>query len=183
LRLRRSTAWNVRRIVGGARQQERPEAESEVFFTRQGSVAHRIETLIRQVTASVDCALYRLERPAFARALRQAAERGVRVRVVLDQGKVQEGRSAIAVQEDGRVVCRTSCGRSGNKSKMHHKFAIFDGKIALTGSYNWTQESESGNFENLVVLRAPVLVKAYCKEFEFLWSQSIEDNGLCRTRR
>ena len=35
---------------------------------------------------------------------------------------------------------------------MHHKFAILDGQTAITGSYNWTVESDEENFENLVIL-------------------------------
>ncbi|MGH9447550.1 MAG: phospholipase D-like domain-containing protein [Terriglobia bacterium] len=160
--MRRSPSRNVRRIV----------ADVEVLFTRSGSIARRIEGLIRQATASIDCALYRLEHPALANALDEAAARGVAVRLVLDRGKLREGHSAIRLEEPGRAAVRISSGPYGGKSKMHHKFAVVDGKIALSGSYNWTVESESGNFENLVILRAPAVVSAYCQEFESLWAQS-----------
>ncbi len=144
----------------------------EALFTRSGSVTRRIESLINYADVSIDCALYRLEHPLFARALGAAARRGVRVRLVLDRGKFCEGRSVI--ENNGRVAWRISSGRSGGKSKMHHKFAVFDGEIAVTGSYNWTEESESANFENLLVLRTPALVNAYRQEFESLWAQSEE---------
>ena len=55
---------------------------------------------------------------------------------------------------------------------MHHKFAILDGTVVVTGSYNWTLESEEQNYENVLVLREPELVKAYGPEFEALWAEA-----------
>jgi phosphatidylserine/phosphatidylglycerophosphate/cardiolipin synthase-like enzyme len=43
----------------------------------------------------------------------------------------------------------------------------------LTGSYNWTLESEDGNFENLVVLTEPAAVAVYQSEFEALWRDGV----------
>ena len=57
---------------------------------------------------------------------------------------------------------------------MHHKFAILDNHTVLTGSYNWTPESEEQNYENLLVLREPAQVEAYQREFEALWEASRE---------
>jgi phosphatidylserine/phosphatidylglycerophosphate/cardiolipin synthase-like enzyme len=53
---------------------------------------------------------------------------------------------------------------------MHHKFVILDQQSVLTGSYNWTLESESENHENLVILEEAQPVEAYAKEFEALWT-------------
>ena len=33
---------------------------------------------------------------------------------------------------------------------MHHKYAVFDGKLLLTGSYNWTRSAARNNEENFV---------------------------------
>jgi len=44
----------------------------------------------------------------------------------------------------------------------------------LTGSYNWTTESEELNFDNLVVLRDRDTIKRFSREFELLWN-SAED--------
>ena len=54
--------------------------------------------------------------------------------------------------KDGQISFRLSSGNRGTESKMHHKFAILDGQTAITGSYNWTVESDEENFENLVIL-------------------------------
>jgi phosphatidylserine/phosphatidylglycerophosphate/cardiolipin synthase-like enzyme len=65
-------------------------------------------------------------------------------------------------------------GRDGDDSKMHHKFAVLDGRLVITGSYNWTFASEERNHENVVLLQGHGLVRTYLHEFEALWAQSDE---------
>ena len=55
---------------------------------------------------------------------------------------------------------------------MHHKFAIMDGRTALTGSYNWTLESEEENYDHLVILQDPHVLEAYRREFDLLWQEA-----------
>lgn len=142
------------------------------FFTRSASIASEIERCLRGATVSVDAALYRMNHPALAKALAGAMKRGVHVRIVLDRGKFQESDATRKLLLETGLPYRLSCGRKKRESKMHHKFAIVDHGILLTGSYNWTLESEEGNYENLVVLSEPALVEAYAREFETLWNES-----------
>ena len=52
---------------------------------------------------------------------------------------------------------------------MHHKFAVFDAKTTLTGSYNWTRSAARHNEENLLVTTDPTVTSAYMGAFEELW--------------
>lgn len=143
----------------------------EVIFTRASAAAEVIERLIQATTTSLDGALYRFNNPRLARALDEAIARGVRVRVVLDRNKYEESRSTRELFSNGRIPFRLSHGRQGPGSKMHHKFVILDGRTALTGSYNWTLESEDLNYENLLILREPEQLETYRQEFEALWEE------------
>ena len=145
---------------------------AELLLTRSGSVAEAIERLIAATTISLDAALYRLNLPRLARALEDAAARGVRVRLVLDSNKYEETRATRELLANSVIPFRLRYGREGPGSKMHHKFAIFDGRTAITGSYNWTVESEEQNYENLIVLREAGLVEVLQGEFEALWEES-----------
>jgi hypothetical protein len=49
---------------------------------------------------------------------------------------------------------------------VHHKFCIIDSKIVITGSYNWTYYAENRNWENIVILSEPEIVRDYIDEFE-----------------
>lgn len=146
----------------------------EIVLARDGSIGCRIEELIRAASASIDAALYRFNNPRLAEALAAAARRGVKIRVVLDRNKYEEMPSTGIPLAHGSLSLRILYGRQGAGSKMHHKFAILDGQAAVTGSYNWTLESEEENYENLLVLRGEDEIRMLQKEFEALWEESCQ---------
>jgi phosphatidylserine/phosphatidylglycerophosphate/cardiolipin synthase-like enzyme len=144
----------------------------EVAFTREGSVADLIEHLLESTQSSIDAALYRFNNTRLASALAAAVRRGVRIRLVMDRDKYEETDTARQLMVQLGVPFRLSSGRQGRGSKMHHKFAILDSQIMLTGSYNWTVESEEQNYENLLILREARPVQSYTREFETLWFET-----------
>ncbi|MGD0921127.1 MAG: phospholipase D-like domain-containing protein [Terriglobia bacterium] len=146
--------------------------DTEVILTRGSSVAEAIERLIRQATTSVDAALYRFNNPRLTRAIQEAIGRGVRVRLVLDRNKYEESRTTQELFADRRIPFRLLYGRQGPGTKMHHKFAILDDRTVLSGSYNWTLESEEQNYEGLLILCEPEQVKIFQREFEALWAEA-----------
>ena len=146
----------------------------DILFSRDGSVQAYIEQLLGAATSSVEAALYRLNNPSLARALEEAYQRGVRIRLVLDRTKFEEYRTTRQLLSEVSFLYRLLYGREGQGSKMHHKFALFDSSVALAGSYNWTIESEKHNYENLLILRAPEQLQRFRGEFEELWKEGIE---------
>ena len=147
---------------------------NDILFSREGSVQTFIERLMGAATISVEAALYRLNNPSLARALEEAYQRGVCIRLVLDRNKFEEDRTTRQLLSEVSFLYRLLYGREGQGSKMHHKFALFDSSVALTGSYNWTLESEKHNYENLLILRAPEQLQWFRDEFEELWREGTE---------
>jgi len=144
----------------------------DVLLTREESVAANIDRLIGGSRSSIVAALYRLNSKRLGRALGEAGERGVSIRLVLDRTKYEETEVTREIVANGRFAFRLTHGRRGRASKMHHKFVLVDESIVLTGSYNWTNESEEDNYENLVVLREPRVIEVYRAEFERLWAEA-----------
>lgn len=142
----------------------------EIKFARSESVADIIMQLLREASSSIEGALYRINHPGLAQALEEAAQRGVRVRVLIDGNKYKESRITQELFDGALFPFRLAFGRLGRGSKMHHKFVILDRQTVLTGSYNWTHESEDENHENLLILRDPYSTDAYVEEFESLWA-------------
>lgn len=75
---------------------------------------------------------------------------------------------------------------------MHHKFCVVDGKILVSGSYNWTNYAESRNLENIIVTDDSSLIEEYIKcfnkmkenleqvdTFEIVSQTSIPDRDFC----
>jgi cardiolipin hydrolase len=142
---------------------------NQTLFTSQGPLADTIERLILEARVSVDAALYRITNPRLARALGQVRDRGLRVRLLVDRNKYQETAVTRQLLAENSLPFQAIYGRKKKGSKLHHKFAVLDRHIVLTGSYNWTVESEEQNFDHMLILRDPDLVLAYQQEFERLW--------------
>ncbi|MHB9098468.1 MAG: phospholipase D-like domain-containing protein, partial [Syntrophales bacterium] len=56
---------------------------------------------------------------------------------------------------------------------MHHKFILIDGKILMTGSYNFTNESEFRNHEAAIFTNNQTLLQSFAAEFERLWNLAV----------
>ena len=50
-------------------------------------------------------------------------------------------------------------------------FALFDGDITLTGSYNWTRSEQRYNHENILITDSNKVLLEFNKEFELLWEE------------
>jgi phosphatidylserine/phosphatidylglycerophosphate/cardiolipin synthase-like enzyme len=149
----------------------------EIKFARSESVADVIMSHLHEASRSIDGALYRFNHPGLAEAMEEVAERGVRIRLLVDGNKYKESRTTQELLSGATIPFRLAFGRQGRGSKMHHKFVIVDQQTVLTGSYNWTPESEDENQENLVILRDAYSVDAYTQEFEALWAGAARDDG------
>lgn len=54
---------------------------------------------------------------------------------------------------------------------MHHKFALFDGSLAVSGSDNWTRSAAERNEENIVVTSDLRLTSTFQRRFDELCKQ------------
>ncbi|MFV0547617.1 MAG: phospholipase D-like domain-containing protein, partial [Limnobaculum xujianqingii] len=54
---------------------------------------------------------------------------------------------------------------------MHHKFAVFDDRYLLNGSFNWTKSASQYNYENILITDSPTPLAFYQQEFTRLWQR------------
>jgi cardiolipin hydrolase len=149
--------------LAGAAEASRVEAQ----FSPRQSCWKTIVRLLDEARASVDVCVFTITDDRIAAALRGAHGRGVRVRLVTDDEKSQDrGSEIMRLQDDGIAVAWDR-----GPEHMHHKFAVFDDGVLLTGSYNWTVAAAKHNEENIVVSDDRRLVAAFRDEFERLWRE------------
>jgi phosphatidylserine/phosphatidylglycerophosphate/cardiolipin synthase-like enzyme len=149
----------------------------EIKFARSESVAEAIIRRLHEASNSIDGALYRFNHPSLAHAMEDVAKRGVRIRLLVDGNKYKESRTTQELLSGDTIPFRLAFGRQGRGSKMHHKFVILDQQTVLTGSYNWTYESEDENQENLLILQDAYSVEAYTREFKALWAGAARNDS------
>jgi|SRR5690242_740124 mitochondrial cardiolipin hydrolase len=142
------------------------------YFSDRDRVAERIVAAINRTQHTLDIAVYSITQAEIAAAIEAAHRRGVRVRIVTDAGQALDRHSEAGFLRSEGVPVRLSGGFRGARSLMHNKFAVFDGEVAETGSYNWTTSATGYNFENAVFIRDPEVSNRYEDEFQHLWAQA-----------
>jgi phosphatidylserine/phosphatidylglycerophosphate/cardiolipin synthase-like enzyme len=142
-------------------------------------IARRVAAFLGEARESLDLALYDVRLPGepgdiVAGALREAAERGVRVRIAYNADHPERiffpppPRTKPELLE---AMPFPTCGIPGIPDLMHHKYVVRDRRAVWTGSMNWTTDSWTLQ-ENVVLTanEAPELAAEYAQNFEELWS-------------
>lgn len=57
--------------------------------------------------------------------------------------------------------------------KLHHKFAIVDEKIVITGSHNWSASANDRNDETVLKINNPTVAAHYDREFKRLYDRAV----------
>jgi phosphatidylserine/phosphatidylglycerophosphate/cardiolipin synthase-like enzyme len=141
------------------------------------AVAERVVAFLGEATRTLDLALYDVRLPGepgdvVAGALRDAAERGVTVRILYNADHDERvfpppPRTRPELIE---ALPFPTCGIPGIPDLMHHKYVVRDGEAVWTGSTNWTTDSWTLQ-ENVIVLgRSERLAAEYARNFGELWS-------------
>lgn len=138
---------------------------AEAHFSPGDHCLRRIVSLTKTARRFADICVFTITDDRIARALLQAHQRGIRVRIVTDDQKTEDLGSDIHALAAAGVPVRMD----SSQHHMHHKFALFDGVYLLTGSYNWTRSAAAHNEENLIVTHDQRLVSKFTTEFERLW--------------
>nr|XP_046267169.1 mitochondrial cardiolipin hydrolase isoform X3 [Scatophagus argus]XP_046267175.1 mitochondrial cardiolipin hydrolase isoform X3 [Scatophagus argus] len=136
------------------------------------SLPHGIETsfsrLLRHIlsaSSSLDLCVFAFSNMHLSRAVLALHSRGVTIRVLSDKDYATIPGTQIGVLRKAGISVRCDvCS-----VYMHHKFAVVDGRLLITGSLNWTLTAVQSNLENILITDEPDLVRPFMKEFHRLW--------------
>lgn len=149
------------------------QARPRVCFSPKGKCNEFVAQEFDAAKKSIDIAVYFFTDNVVRNVLQRAATRKVKVRVLVDD-------------DCSRSRYCKNVGETFNdlnpEAKMHHKFAIIDGKRLLLGSMNYTSAGASKNNENLVVLEDKYLLTAFQEEFRRLWKDIGEQGARAKAR-
>jgi len=147
-----------------------PADSLETLFCPRDACAARMETLWTSADESIDVAIYSFTLDGLANDLLEAKERGVKVRVLMDKTQ-----AANSFSEDERLRGAGIPVRFGSGAGiMHNKFSVVDGKTVSTGSFNYSQNGDTLNNENLVIVHGSETASRFGHEFERLWALGLE---------
>jgi phosphatidylserine/phosphatidylglycerophosphate/cardiolipin synthase-like enzyme len=143
------------------------ETVAEARFSPGEDCVRRVIHLFEQTQRSADVCVFTITDDRIADALRGAHARGVAVRVITDDIKSMDLGSDIERLRFAGIEVR----EDRSEHHMHHKFALFDQRLLLTGSFNWTRSATAYNQENIVVTSEGRLVRAFRETFDGLWAR------------
>lgn len=137
--------------------------------------------ILRAIDAAkntIDLALHGLALRDTAAALIRAQKRGVKIRIVMNQTHVfpEKDRDRVAPEIEQLLAegVEMRILRGGDEHGiMHNKFALFDGQIAQTGSYNWTHAADTWHWENVLFFNEPMRVAGLQGYWKWMWDKSL----------
>lgn len=140
---------------------------------REGASLARVLRHLSAAQSSIDLCLFVINSHQLADAVldhlseKKKSKRRFRVRLIVDESSFASAGSAVPKFRSAGAFVRFK----KMDYLMHHKFVVVDGRLVMTGSFNWTMQAILGNKENVVVSTNPKLVQPFAAEFEKLWEE------------
>lgn len=132
---------------------------------------HAVSKAIATATTSIDVQMYFIIPNQGSRddpvgrlldGLVAAKKRGVRVRVILEDGKARENRQAYRVLKANGI----DVAFDTPLSLMHSKAVVVDGKVCIVGSTNWSRAAFKSNHEVALLVESGKLAGELTEGFE-----------------
>ena len=140
-------------------------AKTEVYFSLYDDPEAVIIEHVDGAEEFISVAMYTFTDIEISKAILEARDRGIDVKILLDRSQVKAKYSRSRYFVKNGIEVRIS----SNSYIMHNKFVVIDNKIVITGSYNWTASAGERNDENLLVIDYNYIVERYQDQFNNLW--------------
>lgn len=137
-------------------------ASASVYFSPRGGGQQAIVDAIGQARESIYVQAYSFTSAPIAKALVDAARRGVKVVAILDKSQRKETYTgATFLRNEGIPVYIDAA-----HAIAHNKIMVIDGQTVVTGSFNFTKAAEDRNAENLLIIKDKGLAQLYMENWE-----------------
>jgi phosphatidylserine/phosphatidylglycerophosphate/cardiolipin synthase-like enzyme len=138
-----------------------------VYFSPEDKCSSKLIYWIDKANKSIHILIYSFTLDSISEALIKAHKRGIEVLIVMEKSQLSKYSKYEELKNSGIEV-----RLDNNPALMHNKIAIVDGKIVITGSYNWTESAEYKNNENMIIILSVDIAQIYEKEFQKIWNES-----------
>lgn len=144
------------------------EGNTQLFLCPQDNCAENLVKFYGTASKSIHVMIYSLTKEEIAQALFDAKQKGIEVKVLIDssQAGLKDAKDEFLL-ENGVELKRINIPGYGI---FHNKVSIIDGNAFSTGSFNYTQNADSGSAENLMIVNDEKLALEFEKEFQKYWN-------------
>lgn len=160
-------------------EQPNPSPTCHAYFSPDDNLESLLCSYIDQEQEAIDIAIFSFTNKRIARALIDAYNRGIKIRIITDPSSLQDRFNKCTLLQENHIPIFVYDlhykGKASNtlSNLMHNKFAIFkknNGKIPCvwTGSFNFTKSASLSNQENILVIQEQPTVQKYIMQFDRL---------------
>ena len=138
---------------------------TKIYFSPGTDCLNAIIRTLKNAKRSARICVFTISDNRIVDAIKEMQLNGVNIKIISDNDK------RFDVGSDIEYIAKLGIDvkLDTTHAHMHHKFAVIDDTITITGSYNWTRSAETKNYENILVTDSKDVAKAYLKEFNKLW--------------
>lgn len=148
----------------------KPTPACKILFSPKAGISKELSRMTQAAAQEISVAAYAFSSKYLGNALVKAIKRGVKVRLILDMDNARKSYSIDEWLIENGVDVRFIKLKRGC---MHHKILIVDSLRLMTGSYNFTNDSEFRNHEAAIFTDDGNLIASFIAEFERLWSLAV----------
>lgn len=135
----------------------------DVYFSPDDGVQKSFIELIENAEKNITFLAFSFTSDEIGNAVRARAEDGVKVQGIMETEQVN---SNIGTEFDPFQQAGLDVVRDGNEGQMHHKVMVIDNSIVIFGSYNFSNNAEGKNDENLLVVYNTDIAAQFIAEFQ-----------------
>ena len=143
-------------------------AAVENYFAPEDRVSEKIIARLQQARQTIDFMAFSFTDDNIGNVVRERASVGVKVRGVFETSGSETRFSEYGLMKQAQL----DVWQDGNPYLMHHKVFIVDGQTVILGSFNFSQNADHDNDENLLIVDDAGLAQAYSAEFQRVYNQA-----------
>jgi len=138
-----------------------------VLFGSEDNVADALSAEIGKAQKSIKFMAFSFTHDGMGQAMMAQADRGVRL-----EGIFELRGSETKYSELPKFFCEgIPVRQDGNPRTFHHKVILLDDKTVITGSFNFSNNANKSNDENVVIVENPQIASLYLQEFDRRWQE------------
>ncbi|MEW5958504.1 MAG: phospholipase D-like domain-containing protein [Chloroflexota bacterium] len=140
----------------------------ETCFAPEDHCAGQLIERVRQARQNIRFMAFSFTHTDLGEAVRQQAGQGVTVQGVFEtRGSETKFSEFGAMQRQGLDVWQ-----DGNPYTLHHKVFILDEQTVVLGSFNFSDNADTANDENMLVIHNADIAGQFLAEFRWVYSQA-----------
>lgn len=128
----------------------------------------KVANMLRTCKKTLDIAIFALTNDCIGAAITEVFSRGIKVRIIADDECAKFAGGEIYKLAALGIPTKTD---NSVRFHMHHKFAVLDNSVVMTGSFNWTTQAVKFNQENILFYECPEIASQYTEAYNKLWNE------------